>query len=121
MFSQTSQASHIKGKNFHQEPIEEGVLALRTRGGESCLLRAAFLSLEDRGVYWMVDGEKSEDKGGNFLFFFRIVTFSKCMESKGRTDGERGVLAEKISKETCKDGSAKEGEVTRLRGGEETV
>ena len=43
------------------------------------------------------------------------------MESKGRTGGERGVLVEKISKETCKEGSAKEGEVTGLRGEEEIV
>lgn len=54
-----------------------------------------------------------------FVFFFRIVKFSNRMESKGRT--ERGVLVEKISKETCKEGSAKEGEVMGLQGGEEIV
>ena len=42
------------------------------------------------------------------------------MESRGRTEGERGILSEKMSSETCKEGSAKEGDVTGLRGGEVT-
>ena len=46
--------------------------------------------------------------------FFLITTFSKRIESKGKTEGERGVLAEKISRDFCKEGSAKEGKETRL-------
>ena len=68
----------------------------------------------------MEGGEKSEDKGGAFLFFFRIVTFSKRIESSGRTEGESVFLSDKMSSETCREGSAKEGEVTGLWGGEET-
>ena len=68
----------------------------------------------------MLGRDKSKEKWGTFLCFFRIVTFSKRMDSRRRTDGERGVLVEKMFRETCKEGSAKEGEVTRLRGGEDT-
>ena len=39
------------------------------------------------------------------------------MESRGRTEGESGVLSENILKDFCKDGSEKEGEVTGLCGG----
>ena len=52
-------------------------------------------------------------------FFFRlIVTFSKRIESRGRTEGERGVLSENIFKYFCKEGSTKEGEAAGLREGE---
>ena len=39
------------------------------------------------------------------------------MESRGRTEGERGVLSEKIFRVFCKEGSTKDGEVTGLRSG----
>ena len=52
-------------------------------------------------------------------FFFRlIVTFSKRIESRGRTERERGVLSEKILKDFFKEGSAKEGETAGLIGGQ---
>ena len=55
-------------------------------------------------------------------FFFRlIVTFSNRIESRGRTDGERGVLSEKILKDFFKEGSAKEGESAGLLWGEPEV
>ena len=44
------------------------------------------------------------------FFFFLIVTFSNRMESKGKTEGERGVFTIKISRDFCNEGSAKEGE-----------
>ena len=53
------------------------------------------------------------------MFFFGIVTFSNQMESKGKTEGERGVLTVKISRDFCSEGSAKEGEETGLWGKEE--
>ena len=49
------------------------------------------------------------------------MTFSKQMESRDRTEGDRGVLSENIFREFCKAGSAKEGEVTGLWGGEPKV
>ena len=51
------------------------------------------------------------------FFFLLIVTFSNRMESRGRTKGESGVLSEKNFKVFCKEGSVKDGEVTRLCGG----
>ena len=55
--------------------------------------------------------------GGDFvLFFLLIVTFSKWMESRGRIEGDKGVLSEKISKDFCKARSAKEGDETGLWG-----
>ena len=47
-----------------------------------------------------------------------MVTFSKRMESRGKTEGERGVLSEKICKEFCKVGSEKDGASVGLRGEE---
>ena len=41
------------------------------------------------------------------------------MESNDKTEGERGVLTKKISRYFCREASAKDGEVTGLRGGEE--
>ena len=38
------------------------------------------------------------------------------MESNGRTKGKRGFFAEKISSDFCREGSAKEGDETRLCG-----
>ena len=35
--------------------------------------------------------------GPDFFLCLQIVTFSKCIESNGKVDGEMGVLAEKIS------------------------
>ena len=52
------------------------------------------------------------------FFFHLIVTFSKRIESRGRTEGESGVLSEKILKYFCKEGSAEEGEAAGLREGE---
>ena len=46
------------------------------------------------------------------------MTFSKQIESRGRTEGERGVLSEKIFKDFFKEGSAKEGEAAGLLGDE---
>ena len=45
-----------------------------------------------------------------------MVTFSKRMESRGKTEGERGVLSEKICKEFCKAGSENDGASVGLRG-----
>ena len=55
-------------------------------------------------------------RGDLDFFFLLIVTFSKRMESRGRTEGDRGVLSEKMLKDFCKDGSKKDGEVTGLCG-----
>ena len=63
-------------------------------------------------------GSKSEVERGAF-FFFLIVTFSNRMEYKGKTEGERGVFTENISKDFCREGYAKDGEEIGLRGGEE--
>ena len=52
------------------------------------------------------------------FFFHLIVTFSKSIESRGRTEGERGVLSEKILNDFFKEGSAKEGEAVWLVEGE---
>ena len=49
-------------------------------------------------------------------FFLLIVTFSNLIESRGRIEGDRGFLSEKMFKDFCKDGSEKEGEVTGLSG-----
>ena len=69
-----------------------------------------------------VCGAGAEDSGRvafGFLFFFPLmVTFSKRMESRGKTEGERGVLSEKICKEFCKVGSEKDGASVGLRGEE---
>ena len=54
------------------------------------------------------------------MFFLRIVTFWKRIDSRGRTKGEREVLSENISSETCREGLAQEGVETGLWGGEET-
>ena len=72
----------------------------------------------DKGVYGA--GKMStESRWGLINFFFLlIVTFSNRIESRGRTEGERGVLSEKILRDFCKEGSTKEGEVAGLRGGE---
>lgn len=51
-----------------------------------------------------------------FFFFLWMVTFSKRMESRGKTEGEMGVLSEKMSSDFCNDGSEKEGQSTGLRG-----
>ena len=40
------------------------------------------------------------------------------MESSGRTEGERGVFAEKISNVFWREGSAKEGDYIGMCGGE---
>ena len=56
-------------------------------------------------------------RGVLFFFFLLIVTFSKQMELRGRTEGENGDLSEKIFRDFCNEGSAKEGEVTGLRYG----
>ena len=53
---------------------------------------------------------------GFFDFFFLIVTFSNLMDSRGRTDGERGDLSEKMFRVFFKEGSEKEGEMTGLGG-----
>ena len=58
-----------------------------------------------------------DSRGGLEDFFFRlIVTFSNLMESRGRIDGERGVLSVNILKDFFKEGSAKEGEAAGLIG-----
>ena len=46
------------------------------------------------------------------------MTFSNRIESKGRIEGDRGVLSEKIFKAFFKEGSAKEGEEAGLKDGE---
>ena len=72
----------------------------------------------DKGVY-RAETRSTESSGGLFiLFFLLIVTFSNRIESRGRTEGERGVLSEKILRYFCKEGSTKDGEATGLRGGE---
>ena len=38
------------------------------------------------------------------------------MDSRGRTEGERGGLSKKMSRDFFKEGSEKEGELTGLRG-----
>ena len=58
-------------------------------------------------------GAKFEFERGAFFF-----TFSNRMEFRGKTDGERGVFTENISKDFCREGSAKDEEETGLRGGE---
>ena len=45
-----------------------------------------------------------------------MVTFSNRMDSRGKTEGERGVLSEKICKEFCKEGSEKDGASVGLQG-----
>ena len=66
-----------------------------------------------------VNGAEAESNvSEGAFFFFLIVTFSNLMESRGRTEGESGVLAENISKDFCSEGSTKEGEDTGLREGE---
>ena len=57
------------------------------------------------------------DKGG-FFFFLLMVTFSKRIESSGKTEGVRGVLSEKMFKVLWSDGSEKEGASVGLCGGE---
>ena len=49
------------------------------------------------------------------------MTFSNLIESSGRTEGERGVLSEKMFRVFCKEGSLKDGEIAGLRGGVSTV
>ena len=71
----------------------------------------------DKGVYG-VGTRSTESRWSLFNFFFLlIVTFSNRIESRGRTEGERGVLSEKILRDFCKEGSTKEGEAAGLRGG----
>ena len=43
------------------------------------------------------------------------------MDSRGRTKGDNGVLSEKNFRDFCNAGSAKDGEVTGLWGGEPKV
>ena len=43
-----------------------------------------------------------------------MVTFSNRMDSRGKIEGERGVLSEKIFRIFCKEGSEKDGDVTGL-------
>ena len=71
-------------------------------------------------------GETSDNSSseGNFFFFFfplLIVTFSNRMDSRGRTDGDKGVLRKKMLKDFCNPRSAKDGELTGLRWGESKV
>ena len=47
----------------------------------------------------------------------RIVTFSKKMESRGRVEGERGDLAEKMERDFMSTGSEKVGEEKGLSEG----
>ena len=68
-----------------------------------------FLILVDKGVYEAGTGAKISE---GFFSFFLIVTFLKRIESKGKTEGERGVLGEKISRDFCSEGSANDGEET---------
>ena len=67
-----------------------------------------------------VCGAGAEDSGRvglGFLFFLPLmVTFSKRMESRGKTEGERGVLSEKICRELCKEGSENDGASVGLHG-----
>ena len=94
-----------------------GVDALRTRREGDEIDRSAAFNLSDRGVKgaWT---ESEESRTGFDAFFFRlIVTFSKRIESSGRTVGERGVSSEKILKDFFKEESAKEGEVAGLIDG----
>ena len=44
--------------------------------------------------------------------------FSNRMESRGRTEGERGVLSKKMLNDLCREGSENQGEVTTLSGGQ---
>ena len=54
------------------------------------------MSLVDKGVKG-VESESKDSEGA--FFFYLIVTFSNLMELRGKTEGERGVLAVKISKD----------------------
>ena len=63
-------------------------------------------------------GKVSEEEIEGFFDLLLIVTFWKRMESKGRTEGERGVLSEKISSEDCREGLAKDGVEVGLQGGD---
>ena len=45
------------------------------------------------------------------FFFHLIVTFSNRMESRGRTEGESGVVSEKIIRDFCREGLVKDREV----------
>ena len=47
-----------------------------------------------------------------------MVTLSKRIESRGKTEGEMGVLSENMFNDFCKDGSEKEGLFTGLTGGD---
>ena len=50
----------------------------------------------DKGVYG-AKTKSTESRWGLVDFFFLlIVTFSNRIESRGRTEGDRGVLSEKI-------------------------
>ena len=58
------------------------------------------------------------DLGIFFLYFLLTVTLSNLIESKGRTDGVRGDLSEKIFSVFRRDGSEKDGASVGLVGEE---
>ena len=97
---------------MHHESRKRGVEALRTLFGGEEGRRSVSLSLVDKEVY----GARTASRGGFDFFFLLIVTFSNLMESSGRTEGERGVLSEKILKDFCRVGSEKDGVVEGLEG-----
>ena len=95
-----------------------GVEALRTRWEGEERDRSAAFNLSDRGVKGAWTESEESRTGFDAFYFCLIVTFLKRIESSGSTEGERGVLSEKILKDFFKEGSAKEGEVVGLIDGE---
>ena len=73
---------------------------------------ATFFSLRETEVYIPRESESIEE---GFLAF-RMVTFLKRMESRGRVEGEIGDLSEKIDKEFKREGSRKAGSSLGLVG-----
>lgn len=70
----------------------------------------------------MIQLTQDQKETSSFFFFpLLIVTFSNLMDSRGRTDGDNGVLSMKMLRDFRKPGSAKEGEWTGLRRGESEV
>ena len=96
---------NVHRQNFHGETGSSGVLALRTcevtREIWVCL--AAFLSLVERGVYTL---EIPGSSRGGFLDFL-MATFLKRIGSRGKVEGEIGVLSQKIERAIRSEGSWK--------------
>ena len=76
---------------------------------------ATFFILTKSGVKGRVSYPTIGLEAGFFLAFL-IVTFSNLIESKGRVDGERGDLADKIERDFISAGSEKAGEFRGLLG-----